>query len=167
MDSLAAVIVITLAWTGVVLTMVTLPGIWVALATAVICQLWRGELYSWWTLGAVFAIGAIAEVGELVASAAGAKKMGGTKRGAIGSLLGAFLGAIGGSAFFFPLGTILGGALGAGIGALVFERHGGRMTWNASMKVGSGAAVGRLAATLMKTGFATLAALVLTVGVLR
>lgn len=167
LDTLAAVLVIIAGVLGVALTILTLPGIWFALFVAAICQLWRGELFSWWTLGAALAIGVVAEVAELLASAAGAAKMGGTKRGAIGSLIGAIVGAIGGTPFFPPIGTILGGAVGAGVGAMVFERHAGRMTWKNSMKVGSGAAAGRLVATLMKTGFAITTAIVLTVGVLR
>lgn len=169
MDTTAAIIVIVTAFAGVGLTVLTLPGIWFSLAVAAACWLWRPELFAWETLVAVLVIGVVAEVLELVASAAGAAKMGGTKRGAIGSVIGAFIGAIGGT-FVIPIpvvGTILGGALGAGIGALVFERHGGRMGWKDSMKVGSGAAAGRLVATLMKTGFALLAAVILTVGVLR
>ena len=167
MDTLAAILVILSSLLGIALTMVTLPGIWIALAVAIICELWRGDLLSWYTLGAVFVIGVIAELGELLASAAGASKMGGTKRGALGSLLGAFLGAVAGSPFFFPVGTILGGAVGAGLGALIFERHAGEMSWGASMKVGTGAAAGRLAATLMKTVFAAIVAVILSVGVLR
>lgn len=167
MTTVAAITVIIAGLTGVALTLLTLPGIWFALLVAVLCELWRPELFSWETLLAVLIVAVLAEVLELVASAAGATKMGGTKRGALGSLLGAFIGAMAGSMFFFPLGTILGGAIGAGLGAVVFERHGGRMGWKDSMKVGSGAAAGRLAATLMKTGFAILAAVILTVGVLR
>src|SRR5262245_17860889 len=99
MDTLAAIIVIFGALLGIVLTTLTLPGIWVALLVGVVCQWWRGELLSWWTLGAVGGIGVIAELLELVASAAGAKKMGGTRRGAIGSLIGAILGALAGTMF--------------------------------------------------------------------
>lgn len=167
MDTVAAITVIVSALSGIALTILTLPGIWFMLIVAVLCRLWRPDLLSWETLGVVLGIGIVAEVLELVASAMGAAKMGGTKRGAVGSLLGAFIGALAGTMFVPPLGTILGGAVGAGLGAVVFERHGGRMGWKDSMKVGSGAAAGRLVATLMKTGFAAAAAIVLTVGVLR
>ncbi len=170
MDTTAAITVIVAAFAGVALTILTLPGIWLALLVAVGCQLWRDqELFSWWTLGAVAAIGVVAEVLELAASAVGSTKMGGTKRGAVGSLIGAIVGALAGT-MFIPvpvLGTILGGAIGAGLGAVLFERHGGRMGWKDSMKVGSGAAAGRFIATIMKAGFAFAAAVVLTVGVLR
>jgi hypothetical protein len=64
------------------------------------------------------------------------------------------------------LGTIVGGALGAGAGALVLERH-GKMSWKGSMKVGTGAAAGRFVATLIKMALASLVAVVLAVGVMR
>lgn len=170
MDSLAAIIVIVCAFTGVALTVLTLPGIWFALLVGVIAELWRGggegAFISWWTLGTCLGMGVVAEGVELFASAAGSTKMGGTKRGAIGSLVGALVGAIGGTPFFPPLGTILGGALGAGIGALLLERH-GKMSWKGSMKVGGGAAAGRFVATLAKMGFALVVAGILCVAVLR
>lgn len=168
MDTLAAITVIVFAFLGIALTLMTLPGIWIALAAAILCQLWRPELFSWETLGAVVVIGVVAELLELLASSVGAAKMGGTRRGAIGALLGGFIGAIAGTFIPIPIvGTVLGGAVGAGVGAIVFERHRGRMSWKNSMKVGSGAAAGRLVATIMKTGLAILAAAVLVVGVLR
>jgi hypothetical protein len=64
-----------------------------------------------------------------------------------------------------PLGPLIGAALGAGAGALVLERAGGRKTWVQSTKIGAGAAAGRFVASLLKTGFAVVIALVLVVAV--
>jgi hypothetical protein len=163
MTILAAIIVTLASLAGIVLTAATLPGIWLALLVAVICQWWRGDLYSWWTLGAAAIVGFVAEAFEFAASAVGTAKAGGTRRGAIGSMIGALIGAVLGSPLFFPLGTILGGALGAGLGALVLERH-GQKTWGESARIGTGAATGRLLATLVKSALAVVVASILIVG---
>lgn len=186
-----AVSVVFAAVIGVILTAATLPGIWFMLLGAGLAQWWsiaRGgaptptsdatladqilhppvspeQMFSWWALGAVAGIALLGELTDFAASAVGAAKAGGTKRGAIGSIIGGLIGAIAGTPLIpIPiLGTILGAAIGAGAGALIAERHGGRMTWKQAGKVGSGAAIGRLAATLVKTALAVLAAAILAV----
>ncbi len=190
-ELLIAIAVSLAALGGVLLTAATLPGIWFMLLCAGLAQWWSlsgspidpldpgvgltdqllhppisdSQMFSWWVLGVVAFIAILGEVTDFAASAVGAATAGGTKRGAIGSIIGGLLGAFGGT-FIIPipvLGTILGAALGAGLGALLAERHGGRMTWKQAGKVGSGAAVGRLAATLVKTGLAIAAALILCI----
>lgn len=175
-EMLVAAGVVIVAWVGVLLTALTLPGIWLAVAGACLAQWWSWEartgasppgplMFSWWTLGVCAGLGVLAEVVELLASAAGARKMGGTRRGAVGSVVGAVVGAVAGT-FLIPipvLGSVLGAALGAGVGALLTERRLGEKTWAESGRIGAGAAVGRLLASLAKVGFAGVIALVLTV----
>lgn len=167
--TLAAIAVILASVLGVVLTILTLPGIWLAVGVALLCKLIVPDLLGLDTLIAAIAIGVVAEIAEFAASAVGASKAGGTRRGAIGSIIGGIVGALGGTVVIpIPVvGTILGGAIGAGLGALVAERHGGRMTWRDSAKVGGGAAAGRLVATIVKTILAAAVGVVLTIGVLR
>lgn len=155
---------------GVVLTALTLPGIWFSLLCAALAQWWSishsgaaNPMFSWWTLGVCFALGVIAELVEIAASAFGAAKAGGTRKGAIASVIGGLLGAIIGSLILPLVGTILGAALGAGLAALLVERHGSDMSWAQSGKVGAGAAAGRLAATLAKIAFAIVIAIILGV----
>lgn len=167
MMTTAAIAVVLASVLGVVLTVLTLPGIWLAVGVAALCELIVPELLDVWTIVAAAIIGVVAELAELLVSAVGAKKAGGTRKGAIGSVVGAFIGAIGGSFVLPVIGTIIGAALGAGVGALVAERHGGAMTWRDSAKVGGGAAVGRLVATVVKTALAAAVGIVLTIGVLR
>lgn len=174
MSLVVAITVCLTSLCGIALTLLTLPGIWIAILVAGLAQWWsiaqRGELmFSWWTLGACAAIGIAAEVAELLASAAGAAKAGGTRRGAIGSVIGGVVGAIGGSFFLPPLGTILGAAVGAGAGALLLEleHSGGRKTWKESSKIGAGAAAGRLVATIIKASLATVIAVILSVAAFR
>jgi uncharacterized protein YqgC (DUF456 family) len=163
----AAIAVVIASVAGVVLTLLTLPGIWLAVGVAAVVELLVPELLDVWTIGAAAAIGVVAELAELLVSAVGAKKAGGTRRGAIGSVIGALVGALGGSVVLPIIGTIMGAAVGAGLGALIAERHGGAMTWRQSAKVGGGAAVGRLVATVVKTALAAAVGIVLTIGVLR
>ncbi|MCC6322771.1 MAG: DUF456 family protein [Phycisphaerales bacterium] len=170
-------VAITIVFTsllGVALTLLTLPGIWFAILCAGLAQWWSmsggrwgggGEqMFAWWVLGTCVGLGVCAELIELFASAAGAAKAGGTRRGAIGSVIGGLFGALAGT-FLIPIpvvGTLVGAAAGAGLGALLLERAGGQKTWKQSTVVGAGAAAGRLVATIIKAGFAGAIALILS-----
>ncbi len=85
-NTIAATLVILASIAGVILTILTLPGTWLAVLMGVIVAIWRPELISWWTVGAAGALAVIAEIVELAASAAGRKKRrghppGGPRRG--------------------------------------------------------------------------------------
>ena len=167
----AALLVVFGGVIGVALTALTLPGIWVTIALAGLAQWWHMEhfqgqlMFNWWTLGVCVALGLAAEVVELVASAAGAAKAGASKRSALLSIVGAFVGAIVGTILIpVPIvGTIVGAALGAGIAAIAGERWAGKTDWKQVGKVGAGAMAGRLAASVVKVGFAMLIAVILSV----
>jgi uncharacterized protein YqgC (DUF456 family) len=146
---LTAGILVTIgALIGVLLTAVTLPGIWIMLLIAMVCTWWQPSLFSLWTLGAVAAIAVLAEVAEALSSAAGSARTGGSRAGIAGSLV----------------GSIIGGIVGAGLGASIAERGIAKRTWGESLRSGRGAAVGRALSTVVKTVFAIGAALVLIVG---
>lgn len=159
----AAILVVVASVLGIALTVVTLPGAWLAVAVGAGVCLWRPELMSWWAVGGAAGLALLAEVVEFGASAVGAAKGGGGKAGAIGSIIGSLLGAILGAALFFVVGAIVGGVVGAALGALIAERGIAKKTWEESAKVGWGAAVGRFLATVFKTLFAAAIALVLTI----
>jgi uncharacterized protein YqgC (DUF456 family) len=166
MDILAGILVTVFALLGVTLVLLQGPGIWLALLAALACQWWRGDLFSWWTLGAVALIAALAEIAEFSASAIGAAKAEGTKAGVWGAILGSLVGLVAGG-FLIPvpiLGSVIGAIVGAGLGALVAERGISKRTWKESATVGGGAAIGRLISTVVKTGFACVAAVVLVAG---
>ncbi len=167
MTSLAAAIVILMSGLGVALTTLTLPGAWLALLTAVICKLWRPELLDWSTIGVGAAIALIGEAIEIFASAAGAARAGGSRRGAIGAVVGSLLGAIIGAPFLLLVGAIIGAVIGAGLGAIIAERGFAGRTWKDSARIGAGAAVGRFWASVAKVGLCGVVALILTIGVLR
>ena len=169
---LAVLVMFIAAGVGVVLTLFTFSGVWLTLLVALVLHLLYAEflpgvgpLFSWWTLGIGGAIGLAAELIELFASAAGAKKSGGGRSGAIGSVVGGILGAVFGS-FLIPVpivGTILGAVIGAGLGAVTGERGISGRTWQDSVRVGAGAAKGRFVATVVKTILAAIVGLILCV----
>jgi uncharacterized protein YqgC (DUF456 family) len=161
MHTLAAIIVILFSIVGVALTVLTLPGTWLAVLVAVVCKLWQPELLSWWVIAAAGALALLAEVVELGASAVGTAKAGGSKHGGLGSLIGGLAGAIFGAPFFFGLGAIPGAVLGAFAGAFLAERALAKRSWADASRSGGGAAVGRFVASILKVAFAIAIALLL------
>jgi uncharacterized protein YqgC (DUF456 family) len=161
----AGIISTVAALTGVLLTARTRPGIWAMILVAMLCTWWQPDLYSLWTLGAAIALAVGAEIAEGLSSAAGSAKSGGTKAGVIGSLIGSVVGLIGGTILIpIPIiGSILGGIIGAGAGAFLGERGVSKRSLSESWRSGKGAAVGRALATVIKTGFAVVVALLLIV----
>jgi uncharacterized protein len=169
--TIAAFLIMLLAsLSGVVLTLLTLPGVWIILIVAIFVQFLWGEpqVYSWWTLAAALGLALLGEIIEFFASAVGSTRAGGGKSGAFGSIVGSLVGAIVGSIFIpVPLiGTVAGAVLGAGLGAILAERHIARRSWSHSYQIGQGAAVGRLISTVVKGVLAAAVGVILTVAVL-
>ncbi|MBU6412385.1 MAG: DUF456 family protein [Planctomycetes bacterium] len=144
------------AMLGVLLTVATLPGTWLILLSAIGCQLWQPGTFDWWTIGSLATMATVAEILEFFSGAAGAKSTGGGKHGAIGGVVGALVGALG-FTFLIPIpivGTVIGAVAGAGVGAAVAEKKFGNRTKEEALKIGAGAAAGRLVAIFIKGGFA-------------
>ncbi len=144
-------VVVNLVW--LMLTVLTLPGNWMMVASTVLVAWWQWDarMFSPWTLVLVVALAAGAEVLEFISSAVGVRKAGGSRWGAVGSLAGAILGAIAGT-ILIPIpvvGSLVGVCGGACVGAWAFEAAGGRTT-RQSLKAGTGAGIGRLLATVLK-----------------
>lgn len=131
---------------GGLLAVFQLPGTWFILMAS-LAYAWR---HDWqeitWIALAVMAVLAIAgEVVELFAGMIGAQKAGASRAASWGALIGGFCGML----VFTPLipipivGSVLGGLIGCFAGAFIAERnvHGNSIK---SMRVGFGAAVGRL-----------------------
>ncbi|QDT63698.1 DUF456 domain-containing protein [Calycomorphotria hydatis] len=163
------VLISAVAWVGNVFM---LPGNWLVVGLA---ALWAWQMpfteyergFGW---GAVIGLGLLAAFGEIIeaaASAAGAAKKGGSKRGAALAILGAGVGSILGVAvgipipFFGPfVGALLGGGLGAFGGAYLGEIWKGRNQKD-SADIGTGAMIGKVLGTLgrMAAGAAIVALL--------
>jgi len=136
----------------IAVTVIGGPGTWFLLAAAVVLELAREGTFSLTTLGIALGLAVLGEIFETGASAVGASAQGGSKRGAIASIGGGIIGAILGT-IFIPvpvLGTILGSALGAGLSAGLIERAWLRKSNTQSLRIGTGAAVGRLLASVLK-----------------
>ena len=165
MDYLAASIVVLASILGVILTLLTLPGTWLAVATGLACAWWRPDMFGVWTLATCIALAVLGEVLEFFASAAGAASAKGTKAGAIGAIAGGLVGAlVGTGASPIPIvGTVLGGIVGAGLGAALGERGMASRTWSESFRVAKGAAVGRALSIVLKGLLALVIGIVLSV----
>ena len=145
--------------------LIGLPGNWfIVLAAAVYSYLW----YFWsWHDGAtaiqlpgviiLLILASIGEGVELIAGAAGAKGVGGSKRGAalsfVVSIIGGIAGMFIGSAILPVIGSVLGAltfaCVGALVGAILGEQWKGRQI-DQSIEIGMAALLGRLAGTLGK-----------------
>lgn len=150
MDVVAAIVVCAACLAGVLLSLITLPGAWFMLLAAGVCQWWRGDLFSWWTLGICLGLAVLGEVLEVVLSAAGARKSGATRSGAFGAVVGSLAGALGGAPVVFPLGAVLGAVLGAGAGAMAVELLFNERPAGEAATAARGAMKGRAVATGVK-----------------
>ena len=147
---------------GWLMTIVTLPGLWLmagALAAFGLITGWD-RYVGWHSVIAMLVLAGIAEVIELGAGAAGSKVGGGRRRGMIGALIGGVVGAIclTGLVPIPVVGTIIGVCLGTFLGAAIAELSDRGV--GHSMRVGAGAAGGRLAGILAKLAFGFLMLLV-------
>lgn len=156
-----AVTILVLTWlVGWAMTVFGLPGNWLIFGAA--------ALYAWLlptegrtaigstTLIFLFGMAVIGEVVELLASALGVKRLGGSRRGAVLAILGSLVGATLGGSLGVPVpvlgpvvGVVLGAAIGALGGALVGELWKGR-TLDQSVAVGHAAFWGRLFGSVAK-----------------
>lgn len=158
------VVVVLAGWA---MALLTLPGVWVMLiAASVVNWLWWPGCYSWWTIGVCATVALCGEIAEIVASAVGSRRFGGSGWGAAGSVVGGLLGALVGT-FAIPvpvLGTVLGSIGGAAVFAMGAERVVKGRTWEESRRSAAGAAAGRVVATAVKVAVAVLVGLVLLAG---
>lgn len=138
---------------GLLINVFGLPGLWLMLA-GVGGYAWVTDLryigYAW--LGTLLGLTLVAEALEFLAAGAGAKQAGGSKRGMVGAIIG---GLLGGLIFSIPvpiIGTIIGVCLGTFVGALATEVLVGKEV-DQSVRIGVGAAKGRLYGTIIKLMF--------------
>jgi uncharacterized protein YqgC (DUF456 family) len=155
----ACVLVIVLL-AGWVLNVFGLPGNWTSLAAvalyAYLIPSGHRVWVSWWIVGAVLVLAILGEVVETFASAAGAAKVGGSRRGAVLAIIGSFIGGIVGVFVGIPvpvvgslLGVILFASAGALGGAMLGEYWKGR-DWDTTWQVGQAAFWGRMLGTVGK-----------------
>ena len=166
MDILAGILLALFGLIGVALTLLGFSGVWLTILVALLLEWWRpGGQFETWTIIVALLLGVFGEAVEFAASAVGASKAGGSKRAAAGAMVGGLLGAIAGTPLIpIPvLGTLVRAVVGAALGAAIMERTKETRTWGDSLRVGQGAAIGRLIATIVKTTLAAVDAVQLSI----
>jgi len=148
-----AILLLAINGVWLLLTLLTLPGNWLMVATTALLAWWQWDrgMFSPWVLVAIAALAAAGEVVEFIASAVGVRKAGGTRLGGLGALVGGLAGLVAGT-FLIPIplvGSLVGTCAGACVGAMTFEAAGGRGA-KQSARLGLAAGAGRLAGTLGK-----------------
>jgi uncharacterized protein YqgC (DUF456 family) len=160
-----------------VLVIVGLPGTWLMIAIAVGIELldthWLTAgsrlSFGWWPIGASVVLAAAGEIVETWTAAAGLAAGGGSRRGMWGAILGGLIGGLLLTGLVpIPLvGTVVGAAAGAFLGALGAELTGIERAGTASsLKAATGAAIGRVLGTFGKTILAVAIWVLLTVAAL-
>ena len=141
-----------------------LPGTWLMVLFAALLEWWTPEqtVYGVAVLGSATALATLGEILEFVLGARGARKAGGSKRGAVLAIVGGIVGAVLGTPLTPILGTLIGACLGAFAGSLLGDLWAGRSLGH-SMVSGRGAAVGRLWGTIAKLGIGAAIVAVLAV----
>jgi uncharacterized protein len=169
MDYVWAVLLVLCLLVGWCLTLFSMPGNWVMVAAAALYA-WLGPVesqtvmaLSWWVVLTLLGLAGLGELAELGAGALGAKKTGGSKRGAVLAIVGSFVGSIVGGIVGLPfLPTIVGAlvavvlfaAIGSLAGAMIGEVWKGKGL-SETLKVGHAAFWGRILGTMAKVMIAS------------
>jgi uncharacterized protein YqgC (DUF456 family) len=159
MNYLCAILLAALNAVWLVLVVLGLPGTWLMVGSTVLVAWWRWAadpsrpMFGVPVLVAICVLALAGETSELLAGMLGSKVAGGSRRAALGALVGALGGGVLGT-FFIPIpipfvGSLLGTCGGAAVGAWGLELTGGR-TARVSLKAGLGAGAGRLIGTVVK-----------------
>ncbi len=164
MSLVLAILLVLFALACCCLTLINMPGNWVMLAGAGAYWLWApvdSESRLFLHTGVMIALLVLASIGEileLLAGALGAKRGGGSRRGAVLAIIGSFIGSLVGGFVGLPfLPTLVGAVvsivlfagIGATAGAMLGEKWKGR-SLGESWQVGKGAFWGRLLGTVAK-----------------
>jgi uncharacterized protein YqgC (DUF456 family) len=136
---------------GVILNMVGLFGNWVILGASAAVWLLTDH-FGLWTIIFMLIFAVLGEIAEALAAAYGAKRYGGGKGAMVSAIVGCIIGAIVGSGLLPILGTIAGACIGAFIGPAAYEYSISRRSADDAMRVGFGAALGKVAGMMAKTG---------------
>lgn len=133
------------ALTGLILTILNFPGIWFVYISTVILAFYSGfEEISPLLLIILFFVAILSTFIDNIVVALGAKKMGGSKWGMLGAILGGIFG--------FIIGNLIGFILGPLIGATLFELVFADKDLNESLRAGVGSFLGVLVSIILKTG---------------
>lgn len=134
----------TLALVGLILTLLDFPGIWlIYLATVILAIVTGFETISPLLLIILFFVSLLSTFIDNIVIALGAKKMGGSKWGMLGAILGGIVGLI--------IGNLPGLFLGPLVGATIFELVFAHKDFNQSLRAGLGSFLGVFVSIILKT----------------
>lgn len=137
---------------GILLNLVGLFGNWIILAAVLAAGVLTGfEYFGWWTLFVLLLLAIAGEILEMLMAGVGAARYGGSRGAFAAALVGAIVGAIIGSPWIPIIGTVVGACIGAFAAAGLYElvRHGKRT--DEALRVGVGAAAGKLGGIVAKS----------------
>lgn len=136
---------------GIALDVVGLFGNWIILAAAVIAWALTGfEHFGPWSLGILATLAVVGEVVETALAGYGAKKFGGSRGAMFAALAGCLLGALVGTPWFPPLGTLAGACLGSFVAATIYELTLQQKDPGEALWTGLGAALGKVGGLIGK-----------------
>lgn len=139
---------------GIVLNFLGLFGNWLILvAISVVAVLSGFEHFGVSTIAILIGLAIVGEVIETLASGIGVAKYGGSKGSMLASVVGCFAGAILGTPLIpIPIvGTVIGAVIGAFLAATAYEYARQHKDLEGSVKVGLGAAMGKVAGIFAKS----------------
>lgn len=173
----SALILFLLNASAVCASFVSLPGNWMIVLFsglfAWLVQTDAGHGMSWWIVGLLAALAAGGELVEMLASSAGAAKLGASRRALVLSLVGSIAGSIVGVFVGLPvpivgsaIAVVVFGAGGAFAGAVVGEKWKGSLTQD-SVAIGNAAFWGRILGTVGKVAIGISMLVIATVDAVR
>jgi uncharacterized protein len=139
---------------GLMLDLVGLFGNWLILGSIVAAWAFSGfDYFGGYTIPVLIALAILGEVLETFAAGFGASKFGGGKGSIVASVVGCIVGAIVGTPLIpIPLiGTLIGACGGAFIAATAYELNRQEHGVEGSVRVGVGAALGKVGGLFAKT----------------
>ncbi len=141
-----AVILVLLNTVSLASVAVGLPGNWFMVLCTWLLAWWQWDkhLFSLPVLISIIILAVFGEVMECLAGALAVRKVGGSRRGAVGAVLGALVFGVVGT-FVIPIpvvGSLIGACIGAFVGAWGLELTAGK-TMDDSIRSGVGAGIGR------------------------
>lgn len=153
--------------TGVVLSAVRLPGIWLIVGGAALMGWlsgweWIGVTPLLWTCG----LAILAEALEFLMSAMITRRAGGSGKAAWGALIGGFAGMLFLSIPLPIIGSVIGALLGCFLGAAIGELS-VRGSWTHGTRVGLSAAIGFAIGAATKVAIAFVISIIVVASVLR
>ena len=127
-----------------------LPGNWLILGM-VAATAWGSDRdpFGPWSFVVLGGLALVGEVFETLFGAVGARRLGGSRRGAVCAVVGGVIGAIVGTPLGLIVGMLAGAAIGAFLGSYLGDRWAGRVHQDA-VKIGKAAATGRVLGTVAK-----------------